>query len=206
MSDVGYLGCVQSWESGIPLCGFLEFKMREGSNVMEAGKWGAENERRSEGLGSWRSVVREWRLCCGVWVSEVGDSVFCCGKGMRRRGRDNAGRLGDRSIHLICNWLLWDPMSDIKVSAGIEKATEIFHPNNPLNKVIKNWGIFEWKVTKMEWRLMSDKKKKSNRAWIIVRCSGSQTRYKHNNWERIWHIWLFVQLCCLSVCVVPINH
>ena len=95
MSDVGYLGCVQSWESGIPSCGFLEFKMREGSNVMEAGKWGAENERRSEGLGSWRSVVREWRLCCGVWVSEVGDIMFCCGKGMRKRGRDNAGRLGD---------------------------------------------------------------------------------------------------------------
>ena len=38
MSGVGYLGCVQSWESRIPSCGFLEFKMRERSNAVEAGK------------------------------------------------------------------------------------------------------------------------------------------------------------------------
>ena len=38
MSNVGNLGCVQIWESGILSCGFLEFEMREGSNAVEVGK------------------------------------------------------------------------------------------------------------------------------------------------------------------------
>ena len=31
-------------------------------------------------------------ICVSFWVSEVGD-MFCCGKGVKRRERDNAGRL-----------------------------------------------------------------------------------------------------------------
>nr|POF12171.1 pentatricopeptide repeat-containing protein, chloroplastic [Quercus suber] len=38
MSNPQYLGCVQSWESGIPSCGFLEFDMRDGSNAVEVEK------------------------------------------------------------------------------------------------------------------------------------------------------------------------
>ena len=49
---------------------------------------------------------------------EVGERVFCCGKGLKRRERerDNVGRLDDHSVHLLCNLVLWDPMSDIKVT------------------------------------------------------------------------------------------
>ena len=36
MNNVGYLGCVQIWESGIPSCGFLEFEMRGERGTFES--------------------------------------------------------------------------------------------------------------------------------------------------------------------------
>ena len=59
-------------------------------------RWGSKGQKM-------RGRVREWRCCCGVWVFEVEDRVFCCGNGVKRRERDNAGRLGDHSEHIICN-------------------------------------------------------------------------------------------------------
>ena len=48
---------------------------------------------------------------------EVVDRVFCCGKGVKRRERETTRvGFGDRSVHLLCNKFLWDPVSDIKLS------------------------------------------------------------------------------------------
>ena len=71
-----------------------------------------------------------------------------------RGERDNAGRLVTVLYTWSANWFLWDPVSDIKVSVWIEKLTKIFHPDRPPNRVIRNWGIFEWWVTKIEWWVM----------------------------------------------------
>ena len=46
----------------------------------------------------------------------VVDRVFCCGKGVKRRERENVGRQNCHSVHLLCNKFLWDPESDIKLS------------------------------------------------------------------------------------------
>ena len=103
-----------------------------------------------------------------------------------RGERDNAVRLVIVLYTWSTNWFLWDPVSDIKVSVWIEKLTKIFHPNSPPNRVIRNWGIFEWwvisdenwvisdewwkKLTKQGLRVLSDENitKKSSQTEVLL--------------------------------------
>ena len=133
---------------GEPLKAPSALLVTEGSSAVEEGKWGVESERRSEGLKSWRSVVRGWRCCCGQRVLKLGRECFVVERAWRgERERDNVGRLDDHSVHLLCNLVLWDPVSDIKVTVWIEKPIEILHPNNPPSRVMSLFELESWELS-----------------------------------------------------------
>ena len=106
---------------------------------IESRKWEAEWGFGELKIGGERVETLLW--CVGFW--SWGQSVLLWKGREEKRERDNVGRLGDRSEHLICNWFLWDPASDIWWVFELKNPLRYFTQTTHQSELKEIGSIFE---------------------------------------------------------------